>query len=183
MLLTASFPRPPSTMSRARPPSAAGMDNQVKIWGLQPYAHVVAASEEWVPGGPRVFPTSHVTMPLFSSEVGESLWKPRACTFAAAPSIVNGCRGLRRASAGWQRGCRSGARSTAAVHRNPPCSPAAALELRGLCALAGRLCAEQVGGQHAGGALLLPLLLVVVVMMLGCNAPVACFRSSLVVQP
>ncbi|KAI7839483.1 hypothetical protein COHA_006750 [Chlorella ohadii] len=47
---------------------SAGMDNQIKIWGLQPYARVVAASEEWVAGGPRVFPTSHVTMPLFSSE-------------------------------------------------------------------------------------------------------------------
>lgn len=69
-------PRPPSTIARARPPSVAGMDNQIKIWGLQPYAHVVAASEEWVPGGPRVFPTSHVTMPLFSSEVGESLGGP-----------------------------------------------------------------------------------------------------------
>ncbi len=59
---------PPDLSPPPRP--AAGMDNQIKIWGLQPYARVVAASEEWVPGGPRVFPTSHVTMPLFSSEVG-----------------------------------------------------------------------------------------------------------------
>ena len=75
-------PCPPAT-------HAAGMDNQITIWGLQPYAHVVAASEKWVPGGPRVFPTSHVTMPLFSSEVGWGRTKDAATAEAAVHA--DGC--------------------------------------------------------------------------------------------
>ena len=82
------------------------------------------------------------------------------------------------------------------------CSPAAALELRGLRALAGRLCAEQVGGQHAGGALLLlvaaaaaaaaagsddgvqgsccllPQLARCAALMLGCRAGLACCSTQ-----
>ena len=49
---------------------AAGMDNHIKAWSLAEHQHVLAASDEWRAGGPRAFPTGHVTMPFFSTEVG-----------------------------------------------------------------------------------------------------------------
>lgn len=52
------------------------MDSQIKVWGLQPHYKTVCASEEWA-GGPRVFPTSHATTPLFSSEVREGAAAPQ----------------------------------------------------------------------------------------------------------
>lgn len=158
---------PPDLSPPPRP--AAGMDNQIKIWGLQPYARVVAASEEWVPGGPRVFPTSHVTMPLFSSEVGLRWDAMRRCQCLRSGRML-------QIGERWQERRRGAAMAGADCSWNPHgplpsfCLPAAAaLELRGLRALAGRLCAEQVGGQHAGGA--------VAVVAIAClSAGLACLQ-------
>lgn len=48
---------------------AAGMDNYIKIWSLEPQERTLAASDEWQPGE-QVFPATLVTVPTFSTEVG-----------------------------------------------------------------------------------------------------------------
>ena len=47
------------------------MDNHIKVWSLREHQHVLAASDAWRGGGAggRAFPTGHVTMPVFSTEV------------------------------------------------------------------------------------------------------------------
>ncbi len=51
------------------PCPAAGMDNFIKIWSLEPQERTLAASDEWQPGE-QVFPATLVTVPTFSTEVG-----------------------------------------------------------------------------------------------------------------
>ena len=50
------------------------MDNHIKVWSLREHQHVLAASDAWRGGGDRVFPTGHVTMPVFSTEVCGGGW-------------------------------------------------------------------------------------------------------------